>query len=218
MRKNCLPVKETRNNLRLDPYMGWTASTPVWPNSFGPCAGQTADVFAIYLFKFYFSNCTCSFVGNLMKFKLNSKQCDELMLGEDDDMITVVRKWGICSRVNFVHNQVFYTTSTSVRIVHNVRGISGGTLRMWVIEVLAENQMFDSFTFPIKKDALCLLKIVINLYEQKWGRSIYQITYVTTTCWSNYWLGSVGDLIKWEQFGFPNATVELHHVMWINDW
>jgi len=105
MRKNCLPVKETRNNLRLDPYMGWTASTPVWPNSFGPCAGQTADVFAIYLFKFYFSNCTCSFVGNLMKFKLNTKQCDELTLG-DDDMITVVRKWGICSREIFVHNQL----------------------------------------------------------------------------------------------------------------
>jgi len=43
-----------------------------------------------------------------------------------------------------------------------------------------ESEMFDGFTFPIKKDALCLLKIVINLYEQKWGRSIYQITNVTT--------------------------------------
>ena len=50
---------------------------------------------------------------------------------------------------------------------------------MRVIEVLVENEMFDGFTFPIKKDALCLLKIVINLYEQKWGRSIYQITNVT---------------------------------------
>ena len=27
-----------------------------------------------------------------------------------------------------------------------------------------EIEMFDGFTFPIKKDALCLLKIVINLY------------------------------------------------------
>merc|ERR1719220_52591 len=81
--KNCLPVKETRNNLRL-----------------GPSVGRTADMFAIYLFKFYFSNCTCSFVGNLMKFELNTKQCDELTLG-DDDTITVVRKWGICSRGNF---------------------------------------------------------------------------------------------------------------------
>ena len=40
--------------------------------------------------------------------------------------------------------------------------------------------MFDGFTFPIKKDALCLLKIVISLYEQTWGQSIYQITNVTT--------------------------------------
>jgi len=52
---------------------------------------------------------------------------------------------------------------------------------MRVIEVLVENEMFDSFTFPIKKGcALRLLKIVINLYEQKWGQSIYQITNVTT--------------------------------------
>jgi len=48
-------------------------------------------------------------------------------------------------------------------------------------KVGVESEMFDGFTFPIKKDALCLLKIVINLYEQQiWGRSIYQITYVTT--------------------------------------
>jgi len=44
-----------------------------------------------------------------------------------------------------------------------------------------EIEMFDGFTFPIKKDALCLLKIVINLYEQQiWEQSIYQITNVTT--------------------------------------
>jgi len=48
-------------------------------------------------------------------------------------------------------------------------------------KVGGESEMFDGFTFPIKKDALCLLKIVINLYEQIWGQSIYQITNVTTT-------------------------------------
>lgn len=64
------------------------------------CGLNRKITFAIYLFKFYFSNCTCSFVGNLMKFELNTKQCDELTLG-DDDTITVVRKWGICSRGNF---------------------------------------------------------------------------------------------------------------------
>ena len=48
-------------------------------------------------------------------------------------------------------------------------------------KVGVESEMFDGFTFPIKKGcALRLLKIVINLYEQKWGQSIYQITNVTT--------------------------------------
>lgn len=61
-----------------------------------------------------------------------------------------------------------------------------------------EIEMFDGFTFPIKKDALCLLKIVINLYEQQiWGRSIYQITNVTTIYWSSYWLNYVSELINW---------------------
>jgi len=68
-------------------------------------------MFAIYLFKFYFSNCTCSFVGNLMKFKLNTKQCDELTLGDDDNG---------CQKVGDLLQRKFLYITNLIRFLYDI--------------------------------------------------------------------------------------------------